>query len=262
VNKGKGVIKMAKLHETLAVEGELEGAYKKILQETLKTLKDKANLFMGFVKKYVPFDDNEKTNESFEESHRRDTTVNSKIDYMFSHVIPYLDAVAQKDRTNQEARANVEINGKVLISDVPSTTLLGLESKIRQIREVLVNIPTLDAGMNWVKDVTDEDHVWKLEAPQETFKTAKIPKSKVVYEATKEHRAEIDRWNETINIGKYLTTHWSGMMTTAEKSQLLGRVDILSQAIKQARQRANTTEVQDIHVGQKIRDFVLDGVMD
>ena len=49
------------------------------------------------------------------------------------------------------------------------------------------------------------------------------------------------------------------MMSPAEKSDLLSRVDKLGQAIKQARQRANMAEVQDIHVGESITSYILDG---
>ena len=45
---------MSKLHEVLAVEGELEGAYKKITEEAKVTFDKKAAHFMGVVKKYEP----------------------------------------------------------------------------------------------------------------------------------------------------------------------------------------------------------------
>ena len=41
-----------KLHELLAVEQDLAGAYKKILDESSNTFKNKADFFYGFVKAF------------------------------------------------------------------------------------------------------------------------------------------------------------------------------------------------------------------
>jgi len=250
---------MGKLCEVIAVEGELEAANKKILEETKSTFKNKASHFVGFLKRYEPFDDEEKAREAAEEAKSIDTTVNAKLDYMFDHFVRYLDAVAQKEATNQIAKDDVIINGVKILENVPATVLLGLETKLRLLKDVLNDIPTNQPGVEWQLDPSMGSNVYKRVRDEESFRTRKEPKSTVLYEATKEHPAQIEKWNENVNIGKYITTHWSGMLTPAQKSELLGRLDTLSRAVKQARQRANTANVVDIHVGEKIVKFIMNG---
>lgn len=72
------------------------------------------------------------------------TTVHDKLDYMLNqHIVPYLDAVLQKERANQDAKADIVVDGIVLAKDVPATFLLGLEEKLKRVHEVLDKIPTL-----------------------------------------------------------------------------------------------------------------------
>jgi len=248
---------MGMLHEILAVEGDKKERKQKMLEEGRKTFREKHDLFEGFIKSYESFDDND--NEKFEESKTRDTTVMAKADYIFNAIIEYIDCVIQKDSANQGAKADVMIDGVVLIADIPAVTLLTIESEIKQWRDVLGFIPTLEHGIEWDEDKTQGDGVWKTKNPLQTFKTAKEPKSKVLYEATKEHKAEIEKWNETINVGKYLLTKFSGKITSAAKSDILNRVDILSDAVKQARTRANKVEVPSMKIGTQIREYILKG---
>ena len=250
---------MGKLCESIAVVGELEGAWKKILEESKVTFGKKHEHFVAFVKRYSPFAEEEKATENIEERKDLDTTVNDKLDYMFEHVINYLDCFAQVEATNQVAKADLEVDGKVILSGVPATVLLGLESKLRAVKEVLDLLPTLAPGISWVKDATRGPNIYKRERDEESFRTRKEPKSKTLYDATKEHPAQIEKWTEMINIGKYITTHWSGMLSPAEKSDMLGRLDKLSRAVKQARQRANVQEVVDIHIGQKLVTYIMKG---
>lgn len=52
---------------------------------------------------------------------------------------------------------------------------------------------------------------------------------------------------------------FSGMWTVQQKASALDRVDILLQAIKKARQRANTAEVVDGHIGAALTAFIMTG---
>ena len=93
-------------------------------------------------------------------------------------------------------------------------------------------------------------------APMERFITNKQVKSTVLYEATKEHPAQIDKWTEDVKVGRYLVHTNSGMITPATKAEILGRLDKLAQAAKQARMRANTAEVVQWKVGKTLMDFI------
>jgi hypothetical protein len=82
---------------------------------------------------------------------------------------------------------------------------------------------------------------------------------KVLYEATDKHPAQIEKWEEQVAVGKYVTNVQCGMLSPADKSTLLGRCDRLIQAVKKARMKANMVDVVDQSIGKEIFSFVFDG---
>ena len=77
-----------------------------------------------------------------------------------------------------------------------------------------------------------------------------------MYDATKEHPAQVESITTDVAIGKITVNNWSGMLSPAQKSILLGKIDTLIRAVKKARQRANTTEVVKVNIGDKLFDFI------
>ena len=246
---------MAKLHELLAVEGDLEGTFKRILQETKKTFKDKPAFFLSWQRELKMFD--EEAPEPPVERQEMVTTVQHKLDYTNEHVVKYFDAIAQKERTNQDAKADLVVNGIEVVKDVPATLLLGLESRLKLLRQTYENIPTLAPGKKWKKDATLAKDVYIDVDPEEKFKTAKTFKHKVLSPATNAHPSQIEKWEEVENVGKYKQFVWSGMLSPAEKSNLLGRIDTLIRAVKKARQRANNTAVVKFNIGKALIDYIM-----
>ena len=248
---------MGKLCEVLAVEGELDSTCKSILDEATKTFKDKAAHFVGQTKIYQPFDEGAAEKEGTVEHLAMVTTVNEKLAYVFEHMAKLIDAKAQKDATNQVAKADIVVDGKTVATDIPATTLLGLEATMRQIKVLVLEVPTLPPGIEWASAPEVGKNVYKRVHPAVTFKTHKTFRSKILVEPTKEHPAQIEKWSEDENIGKFITDSWSGMLTPAEKSDMIGRIDTLARAVKEARQRANTTEVVKIKLAKNLMDYIL-----
>jgi hypothetical protein len=170
--------------------------------------------------------------------------------------VRYLNAVLQKEKTNQAATADIIIDGATIAEGVPATFLLGLETKLKQVREVYAKIPTLAPGIEWIEDTDKGDGVFKMANPEETYRTEKIIVPQIMYDATKEHPAQVDKIEEVKNVGKYTKNVWSGMMTSAQKSAILGKIDKLMRAVKKARQRANNTEIVKAEIGQALFDYI------
>jgi len=246
---------MAKLHELLAVEADLEGKYKRVTEETRKTFKDRPNHFIGSVRTYHPFDDDDKVDYP-EEYQALATTVSERLEYTAKSVIPYFDALLQKESTNQTAKADLVVDGEVIAEGLPATFLLGMESRLKYLRGIYEQIPTLPVSVEWEKDESRGKNVYRMSHPDEKLKTAKQFKSQVLYEATEHHPAQIEKWDENVAVGKFVKHIWSGAISSAEKAELLGKIDKLITAVKKARQRANTTPVIKVHVGEKIMDFI------
>ena len=251
-----------KLHELLAVESDLSGISDKIMKETKKVFKEKEVVFKGMIRTYKPFVDD--GIEYPEDRIDLTTTVDEKLDYMSKSVVKYFDAILQKESTNQVAVADLVVDGEVLATSLPATFLLGMESRLRILREVYAQIPTLEIGIEWELDDSRGANIFKTTYPEESMKTQRTTKSTVLYEAKFPKANEggnsipavIDKWEEVENVGKYTKKHWSGAVTAARKSELLGRIDNLLRAVKKARQRANSTEVVSTRVGNTLFEYI------
>ena len=164
--------------------------------------------------------------------------------------------VLQKEATNQKAVADLVVDGEILATAVPATFLLGLENKVKRMRDMYLHIPTLQPGVRWEEAPSEGEDVFASAEPLERFITQKQTKSTVLYEATKEHPAQIDKWSEDVKVGRYKIRTTTGIITTARKAEILDRLDKLVQGAKAARMRANATEVESLKVGRTLVDYI------
>lgn len=243
-----------KLHELLAVESDLEGTYKGILEETETQFTKHPERYWGQHQR-VEFL-NEGNPEEADVHKEMDDTVNSKLEYSAGHITRYLDAVLQKETTNQTAKADLVVDGVTIASGVPATFLLGLETKLKNIRRMYAAIPTLQPGIAWELDEKQGKDIYKMTHPEEKFRTQKVTKNHILYEATKEHPAQVETYTVDEKIARVITDKWCGMITPAKKSELLGRFDKLLRAVKKARQRANSVEVVDAEIGENLFKYI------
>ncbi|YAG12836.1 hypothetical protein NSTC745_02147 [Nostoc sp. DSM 114161] len=65
----------------------------------------------------------------------------------------------------------------------------------------------------------------------------------VLYEATKEHPAQVKESSEDVPEGTWRTVKFSGAISQARQNELLRRVDKLMQEVIFAREQANSLEV-------------------
>jgi len=245
---------MGKLHELLSVEGDLSAAAERIIGEAIDTFSNKEDRFSGHHRTLTMLDD-ARQGENLEEEKPVDTTVYGKLNHVQNVVGKYYDALYQKETANSNAKADLIINGQVIANDVPATFLLGMESRLRKMRAVVESIPTLRPGLAWVDASEIGEHVFK--APAKTaFKTEKFTDSRILYEATEHHPAQIDTWSADKNVGRVEVVHRSGMISPAEKSKIIGRVDDVIRAVKKARQRANTIEVEERKIGNDLFTYI------
>jgi len=248
---------MSQLHELLAVEGDLKGEKDKIREETFNTFDKKPAHFTGGLRMLEMFDEARKEEEAAgTERQEIVTTVPEKLRYMSGAFIRFWDAKLQKETANQEARADVMIDGKEFAKGVPVTFLLSMEEELKQLRKVYDKIPTLQPGIEWKKDPQRGEFYWKTAYPVVKHKTEKTIEYKTIVPATKEHPAQVKEWAGDKPVGKYSTENWSGMLSPAEKSIMLGKIDTILRAVKKARQRANNQDVKKFTMGISIFNFI------
>lgn len=242
----------AELHQLLPVETNLQGLSKKVMEEAVGTF-GKRERFTGIVKTLKMFDDARKGEEATEVQDIT-TTVDEKLAYVEEAVARYWDAFLQKESTNQEASADLIVEGKVLASNVPATALLGFETKLKELRAMYEAIPTLAPGIKW--ESTDVPGVFSNPHEEERMKTEKTIQFKEVSKATDKHPAQVEKWTADVPVGKYVTTTTSSAMPVSRKSELLARIDKLIQAVMAARMAANSTEIVNVAIGSALIDFI------
>lgn len=252
-----------KLHQILAVDGELKGTYDKILGEGLKAFKERSAHYQGHSKTYlctleddldIPANDIKEPTE----------TVPAKLRYIQNSIIKHLDAIYQKELANTEAKADIIIEfddgtTQLIEEDVPATVLLNLETKFKEIRAVYEAAPTYDPERRWEKLDGEEDvYVTK---PVETVRSRKVEEVLLLVAPTQYHPGQAKTTQVDKNVGKWQTIYKSGALSPLQKSKLLGKLDLLIQAFKKARQRANDQSVPPVKIGQKLMNFAHEGIL-
>lgn len=246
-----------KLHEVLAVESDLETTAKKVITEARNTFSKKHDHFIGVHKKLRMFDEQRQHEEAGAEEHKElVTSVGGKLKHVEKHTSRWFDALLQKERTNQDAKADLVVDGEVLLEDAPATWLLGMEKRLKLLRGVYEDIPTRAPGFSWIQDSERGAGVYRSEHLEKKDKTEKTMNHKVIVPATKEHPAQVEKWSDNVKVGVFEIERWTSMLSPAEKSRLLDRIDKLIRACKKARQRANQTDVVKLSVAKKLFEFI------
>ncbi|MFI6416726.1 hypothetical protein ACIBG6_04720 [Streptomyces sp. NPDC050842] len=163
------------------------------------------------------------------------------------------DVTATKDWANCEARADVTVDGRVLVGQVPVAYLLFLEKQLTDINTFVRKLPVLDAAESWTQDPSTD--AWKTEVVR-TVRTKKVPRNHVKAEATDKHPAQVDVYYEDVPVGYWTTVKFSGALPARRVNELLERVEKLQQAVKFAREEANSAEVTDQRVGDAVFGYL------
>jgi hypothetical protein len=249
---------MAKLHELLAVEGQLKGQAESSRKDLRNTFEKKRHLFE---EKRVTFHPIGEGKEPVTETQSDiQTTVRQELAWIADIWGKAVDVSYGVAEANRYAVADVVMDDDtVLLTNVPATALLELEKRMGELQELLAAIPTLDPAKGFKPD---GDRGAGIYAAREVRKNrlAKVVKALVKYPATAEHPAQTETYTADEPTGTVHEQEWSALLTPAEKGDLLARVEELRRAVKKARQRANDAELQVLpSVAGKLFGYVLQG---
>jgi hypothetical protein len=241
-----------KLNQVIAIEKGTKSRSLQDLTEAHHTLQKPA-LLAGISRTYRPKD------EEGEQFPPESTRVQIKAEDVIrktSEVLTKLfDVVATKDWANCSAKADVIVDGNVLLSQVPATYLLFLEKQLVDLQTFIKMLPVLDASETWTFDPSAD--YWATE-PMQTTKTKKIPRNHVKAEATEKHPAQVEVYYEDVVVGTWRTTKFSGALPASRVNELLNRVEKLQEAVKFAREEANNMEVTEQKMGAKVFHYLFD----
>ncbi len=244
------VDRVPKLNQIIAVE---KGVKSKSLQELTQAHHDvqKPALLAGISRTYQPKD------EEGEQLPPESTRVQIKAEDVLRSTAATLtrlfDVTATKDWANRSASADVVVDGTVLLPQVPVPYLLFLEKQLTDLHTFVRKLPVLDASEAWSADPSTD--AWKTD-PVRTIRTKKVPRNHVKAEATDKHPAQVEVYYEDVPVGYWTTVKFSGALPARRVNELLERVEKLQQAVKFAREEANSTEVTDQRIGDAVFGYL------
>lgn len=241
---------MPRLNQIIAVEKGIKTRSQKDLTEAHHALQKPA-LLAGISRTYRPKD------EEGEQLPPEATKVQIKAEEIIRRTADILaelfDVTATKDYTNCKARADVVVDGKPLLRDVPVTYLLFLEKQLVDLHTFVKKLPVLDASETWTFDASAD--CWATE-PVQTVKTKKVPRNHVKAEATDKHPAQVEVYHEDIVVGHWKTVKFSGALPAKRVNELLDRVEKLQQAVKFAREEANNATADEQKIGRTVLSYL------
>jgi hypothetical protein len=239
-----------KLNQVIAAEKSVKGRAQARFTEAYHQLQ-KLALLTGITKSYAVRD------EDGEQLPPEKTLVQVRVPEVLNAVQGALtemfDLVATKDRTNCKAKADVVVDGRVLLAGMPVATLLFLEKQLVDLRTVVGKIPVLDAAEVWHFDRAVD--AWATQ-PVQTIRTKKVPRNHVKAPATDKHPAQVEVYFEDTPVGTWSTTRFSGAMPASRVRELLDRIDTLATAVKFAREEANSIEVMEEKIGAPVFGYL------
>ncbi len=241
---------MAKLNQILAIEKGLKTRVYAEFTE-LHQATQKAPLMNGFTKAYQPRDEDGETYPA--ESHKVQYDQQAVFERVARGLAELFDITATKDWSNCSARADVVVDGRVLLKDCPATYLLFVEKQLSDLTTFVHKMAELDAGSDW--NVDPGTGLFKTESTA-AQRTKNLQRAIVLYDATEHHPAQTQLITEDVVVGQWVTIKYSGALPAPRKKQLLGRIEKLSNAVKFAREQANGIETNDQKVGAAIFEWL------
>lgn len=242
---------MTKLSQVLAVEKSAKGQFHSEITEAYKVFQKPA-LFDGFSKTYEKKD--EDSDDEPAQRKRAEHSVRSILSDIGRRATDLFNIEATKDFANCQAKADVTIDGKTILKDVPPTFLLFLEKQLTDFKTFIGAMPVLDPSEDWNFD--ENAGVYKTGIVK-TTKTKKVQKPIVLYPATPEHPAQTQLITEDVQVGTWNTVKHSGAVPKGQRDRLLERIETLLKAVKCAREEANGSSAAQQEAGKKIFDFIM-----
>lgn len=241
---------MTKLNQIIAVANGKKTQCEKALTEIYQKVQ-KPELFQGLSRKYTPLDEEGETLPTEEKFPQ--FNVNDAIKQASVALSELINVVATQDYANTTAKANVEVDGVVVLRDVPVTHLLFLEKQLVDINTFVSKLPVLDSSERWVFNQNTDCFSTN---PTKSNRNVKKLRNHVKAEATDKHPAQVDVYTEDVKVGEWSTTKFSTAIDAKRRNEILLRVKKLSEAVKFAREQANMQEVTKVDNASDLLNFI------
>lgn len=239
-----------RLSHLLATEKDLKATVLRTVTDFYHRI-EKAPLMGGLSRRYRSI------KEDGEQFPPESTIVQLRVEETFPEIQAALttlfDAALVKEDANQTAKADIVVDGIILVPGVPVCALLFLEKQLVDLTTLVSKLPVLDPSERWVRDETQ--NCWAT--PEvETHKTKKVSRPLELAPATDKHPAQVKEVIEDVVVGYWATVKFSGAVPATRKAAMVDRVNKLRAAVKVAREEANLTPVGSRTMGTALLNYV------
>jgi hypothetical protein len=243
---------MPKINQILAIEKNKKTTLHKEITE-LHRQTQQPTIMTGHTKTFVPKEDDGETYPP--EDRKVQLLHQDALDDLCDRLAALMDVTAAKDWSNCKARADVVIGNETFLEQVPVTYLLFLEKELIDLQTFVSKMVELDPALHWT---FDENSGQYRSDSTTTHKTKKLQRPIVLYphvdgkEGAPGIPAQTQLITEDVVIGHWTTTNFSGAIPRPKKRQLLERIQELHDAVKFAREHANSLDAEEPRIGKKI----------
>lgn len=249
-----------RIHQLLAIIGGLNADAEASLARLTHILGEK-NLFSGMEKKSRLADEPDKDNKG----PRRKVTPDQVTRVRYTAVQAMDDAAKlltgkwdtalTLDTAQGAAKADVVVDGEVVLTGVPVRHLVYLEGELTKLENLVEKLPELDAVQDWT-DENVEPGQWRSKVPREDDLKAKVMFNwhKGNGTPTIQEQVEIMTRDEVVEYNT--TVNYSGALPRQRKALLLERMRNLRIAVKMAREEANSATVTPLHEGADLFGWI------
>ena len=252
---------MPKLCEAIAILKGVKGRSYALITAHDK-LCQKPALFNGMTKTYEPLNEDDPDRPDGDMSLVQQRT-DAIIADMLALTAEVFDTTATQEYGNTGAKADLVVDGVELATDVPATYLLFLEKQLNDLHTAVGRMPTLSAEHTWAWDTARNFYVSEQTRKVRTKKTPRVVMTTTTKttghdgSVTEQQQGQIVQ--EDLPVGYWHTVYFSSALEPYDQRKLLDRIVKLRNAVKQARERANTTVVAPVQVGKTLLDWVFSG---
>lgn len=244
------------LHQLIAIQRGVDEECAKVLGNVMRLMAvgGDQDPLTGIARDYVPAVDGGDTLPP--QARRVQITAAELIGRVNDALTKMFDVKFQREEGNADALADVTVDGTVLITGVPVGYLMYLEAQAGKIVELIDAIPTLNPADEWSNTAAGlRDGVWQS-AARKTAVPKRVPQVQVLYDATKEHPAQVRPYETEVTVGWWTTTKYSGQMDPKVQQEMRARAVKVQDAVRKAREQANRLEVNDRRTAAPLLSYI------
>lgn len=239
-----------RLHEVVALLAGAKPRTQKRVSELYK-LVQKPELFDGLERVYQPAEDGGE--QLPPETKRPQLRVQAVLTEMLEMWGRHVSLANTLDAGNREAAGDIIVAGVTVAHNVPIPTLLMLEKQLTDVRTFIEALPTPDPAEQWELDPAQDMLATRQVT---TARTRKVQRPLVLYPATPEHPAQTQIIQEDVLAGYWNSRKYTTRLTRGEQAAMLARVEALIDAVKTARERANSVNVEMGTLGSLLLSYI------